>query len=51
MPEHFHLLIRPDPPEATVRFMQELKKRTAQQIVAALARLRIIRAVAPCWLG
>jgi len=38
MPEHFHLLIRPDPPEATVRFMQELKKRTAQQIIAALAR-------------
>ena len=30
MPDHFHLLIRPEPPEATVRFMQELKKRTAR---------------------
>jgi len=38
MPDHFHLLIRPEPPEATVRFMQELKKRSAQQIIAALAR-------------
>ena len=36
MPEHFHLLIRPEPPEATSRFMQELKKRTAQRIIAAL---------------
>ena len=27
MPDHFHLLIRPEPAEATVRFMQELKKR------------------------
>jgi len=38
MPEHFHLLIRPQPAEATVRFMQELKKRSAQKIIAALAR-------------
>lgn len=38
MPDHFHLLIRPEPAEATVRFMQELKKRSAQQIIAALAR-------------
>jgi len=38
MPEHFHLLIRPQPAEATVRFMQELKKRSAQEIIAALAR-------------
>ena len=36
MPEHFHLLIPPEPPEATSRFMQELKKRTAQRIIAAL---------------
>lgn len=36
MPEHFHLLIRPEPPEATSRFMQELKKRTAQRILAVL---------------
>ena len=38
MPDHFHLLIRPEPAEATVRFMPELKKRTAQQIIAALTR-------------
>ena len=37
-PDHFHLLIRPEPAEASVRFMQELKKRTAQQIIAALTR-------------
>ncbi|MGO9272702.1 MAG: transposase, partial [Terriglobia bacterium] len=35
MPEHFHLLIKPVPAEATSRFMQELKKRTAQRIVSA----------------
>jgi REP element-mobilizing transposase RayT len=38
MPDHFHLLIRPEPANATVRFLQELKKRTAQQIIAALTR-------------
>ena len=38
MPDHFHLLIRPEPPEATVGFMQELKKPSAHQIIAALAR-------------
>jgi len=38
MSEHFHLLIRSQPAEATVRFMRELKKRSAQQIIAALAR-------------
>jgi putative transposase len=38
MPEHFHLLIRPQPAEDTVRFMQEVKKRSAQQIIAALDR-------------
>lgn len=37
MPEHLHLLIRPEPAEATSRFMQELKKRSAQGIIAALA--------------
>jgi len=40
MPDHFHLLIRPEPPAATVRFLQELKKRTAQQIIAVLTRHR-----------
>jgi REP element-mobilizing transposase RayT len=38
MPEHFHLLIQPQPAEATVRFLPELKKRSAQQIIAALVR-------------
>ncbi len=38
MPEHFHLLIKPQPAEQIVHFMQELKKRSAQQIIAALAR-------------
>ena len=38
MPDHFHLLILPEPPEATAGFMQELKKRTAQQMIDALAR-------------
>ena len=38
MPDHFHLLIPPEPADATVRFMQELKKRTAQQIISALPR-------------
>jgi REP element-mobilizing transposase RayT len=40
MPDHFHLLIRPQPASATVRFMRELKKRSAQQIIAALDRNR-----------
>ena len=40
MPEHFHLLIRPQPAEATVGFLRELKKRSAQQIIAALDRNR-----------
>ena len=40
MPEHFHLLIRPQPAEDTVHFMRELKKRSAQQIIAALQRNR-----------
>jgi REP element-mobilizing transposase RayT len=37
MPKHFHLLIKPEPAAATSGFMQELKKRTAQRIVAALS--------------
>ncbi|MGA3328668.1 MAG: transposase [Terriglobia bacterium] len=40
MPEHFHLLIRPQPAAATVRFMQELKRRSAQQFIAALDKNR-----------
>ena len=38
MPEHFPLLLKPEPAHDTVRFMQELEKRSAQQIIAALAR-------------
>jgi putative transposase len=37
MPDHFHLLIKPEPAASTSRFMQELKKRTAQRIVSALS--------------
>jgi len=37
MPDHFHLLIKPEPVASTSRFMQELKKRTAQQILSALS--------------
>ena len=36
MPEHFHLLIKPEPAESTSSFMRELKKRTAQRIIATL---------------
>jgi REP element-mobilizing transposase RayT len=35
-PEHFHLLIKPEPAESTSRFTPELKKRTAQAIIATL---------------
>ena len=38
MPEHFHLLIQPQPAAATVRFLPERKKRSAPQIIAVLAR-------------
>jgi hypothetical protein len=37
MPEHFHLLIKPEPAEQTSAFMQELMKRTAQRIIASLS--------------
>ena len=37
MPDHFHLLIKPEPAASTSRFMQELKKRTAQRILSALS--------------
>jgi putative transposase len=36
-PDHFHLLIKPEPTASTSRFMQELKKRTAQGILSALS--------------
>ena len=37
MPDHFHLLIMPEPVASTSRFIQELKKRTAQRILSALS--------------
>ncbi|MBZ5670158.1 MAG: transposase [Acidobacteriia bacterium] len=37
MPDHLHLLIKSEPVASTSRFMQELKKRTAQQILSALS--------------
>jgi REP element-mobilizing transposase RayT len=43
MPEHFHLLIKPEPAESTSAWMQELKKRTAQRIIAALVENRPYR--------
>jgi len=36
MPEHFHLLLKPVQAHHTSCFMQELKKRTAQRILALL---------------
>ena len=37
MPEHFHLLIKPEPAESTSALLQELKKRSAQQIISILS--------------
>ena len=34
MPEHFHFPIRPEPAESTSALLQELKKRSAQEILA-----------------
>jgi len=40
LPEHFQLLIKPEPAAATVRSRRELKKRSAPQIIAALAGIQ-----------
>jgi REP element-mobilizing transposase RayT len=37
MPDHFHLLIEPEPSASTSRFMQGLEKRTAQRILSTLS--------------
>jgi len=37
MPEHFHLLMKPEPAESTSAVLQELKKRSAQQIISILS--------------
>ena len=36
MPDHFHLLLKAEPVASTSRVMQELKKRTAQRLLALL---------------
>ncbi len=36
MPEHFHLLLKPEPAEMTSRVLQELKKRTALRVLGTL---------------
>jgi REP-associated tyrosine transposase len=36
MPEHFHLLIQPNPADSTSRILQQLKQRTAFHILKAL---------------
>jgi len=35
-PEHFHLLIKPEPAESTSGIMRELEKRSAQEIISIL---------------
>jgi REP element-mobilizing transposase RayT len=35
MPEHFHLLLQPQPAESTTRILQELKKQTALRVISA----------------
>ena len=49
MPEHFHLLIKPEPAEATSGIMRELKKRTAQAIVSILGENQTYPGAAKCW--
>ena len=36
MPEHFHLLLRPEPAESTTQIIHQLKQRTAFSILTAL---------------
>jgi putative transposase len=38
MPEHFHLLIKPEPADTTSLILQRLKDRTARRILAALRK-------------
>jgi putative transposase len=38
MPEHSHLLVKPEPAESTSRLMQELEERTAQRVVSLPTR-------------
>ena len=40
MPEHFHLLLQPQPAESTRRILQELKKQTALRVISTLGANR-----------
>ena len=40
MPDHFHLLLRPEPAEMTSLILQELKKQTALRILTTLRKHR-----------
>jgi len=40
MPDHFHLLIRPEPASSTSKIVQQLKQRTAARILVGLRRNR-----------
>ena len=40
MPEHFHLLIKPEPAESTSRLVRELKKQSAQGTASILTKNR-----------
>jgi len=41
MPEHFHLLLPPQPAESTSRILQELKKQTALRVISRLGANRL----------
>ncbi len=36
MPDHFHLLLQPKPPESVSRIVQQLKQLTARRVLQAL---------------
>ena len=40
MPEHFHLLLQPQPAESTTRILQELKKQTGLRVISTLGANR-----------
>jgi REP element-mobilizing transposase RayT len=40
IPEHFHLLLPPQPAESTSRILQELKKQTALRVISRLGANR-----------
>jgi REP element-mobilizing transposase RayT len=36
MPEHFHVLLKPEPADLTAKIVKQLKQRTASHILGAL---------------